>query len=356
MTTVAAVTEPLSADHRQPVESDEEQHARRRTRRSSSPRCPTRPRSPRAGAAARATEIVAPARNRKRQRAGDQRAVLGGVLRRAGARGPARRDAWLSQDGKPLVRPGQACARPFSHRVRIGRGGARRLNAIVRRWTARGRALRLRSGRGLPQALAILAAGLAAGTINTVVGSGSLITFPVLLAFGYAPVTANVSNNVGLVPGSISGVVGYRRELRGQRDRARLARPRVARRRAARCGAPAGPPRLLVRGDRARLHRDRPGARRAAAAPGGDAARRQERAPRARRAAWRLAGVFGTGRVRRLLRRRAGHPAARRPRAHRRRRPPAPQRPQERAGGASSTASRRSSSCSSPTSPGHPRR
>ena len=51
------------------------------------------------------------------------------------------------------------------------------------------------------EALAILAAGLAAGTINTVVGSGSLITFPVLLAFGYPPVTANVSNNIGLVPG-----------------------------------------------------------------------------------------------------------------------------------------------------------
>jgi uncharacterized protein len=64
---------------------------------------------------------------------------------------------------------------------------------------------------------AIAAAGLAAGTINTVVGSGTLITFPVLLAFGYAPVTANVSNTIGLVPGSVSGAVGYRRELAGQR-------------------------------------------------------------------------------------------------------------------------------------------
>jgi uncharacterized protein len=69
-------------------------------------------------------------------------------------------------------------------------------------------------------ALAIFAAGIAAGTINTVVGSGTLITFPVLLAFGYAPVTANVSNTVGLVPGSASGAVGYRRELQGQRERA----------------------------------------------------------------------------------------------------------------------------------------
>jgi uncharacterized membrane protein YfcA len=69
-------------------------------------------------------------------------------------------------------------------------------------------------------ALAIFAAGVAAGTINTVVGSGTLITFPVLLAFGYPPVTANVTNAVGLVPGSAAGAVGYRRELRGQGRRA----------------------------------------------------------------------------------------------------------------------------------------
>jgi len=68
--------------------------------------------------------------------------------------------------------------------------------------------------------IAIAAAGLAAGMVNTVVGSGTLITFPVLLAFGYAPVTANVSNTVGLVPGSVSGAVGYRRELTGQRQQA----------------------------------------------------------------------------------------------------------------------------------------
>jgi uncharacterized membrane protein YfcA len=66
---------------------------------------------------------------------------------------------------------------------------------------------------------AILLAGVAAGTINTVVGSGTLITFPTLLAFGVPPVTANVSNTVGLVPGSVSGAVGYRRELAGQRSR-----------------------------------------------------------------------------------------------------------------------------------------
>lgn len=68
--------------------------------------------------------------------------------------------------------------------------------------------------------VAIAAAGLAAGAINTLVGSGTLITFPVLLAFGYAPVTANVSNTIGLVPGSVSGAIGYRRELAGQARRA----------------------------------------------------------------------------------------------------------------------------------------
>jgi uncharacterized membrane protein YfcA len=67
--------------------------------------------------------------------------------------------------------------------------------------------------------VAIAFAGLAAGAINTLVGSGTLITFPVLLVFGYAPVTANVSNTIGLVLGNVSGAVGYRRELAGQRAR-----------------------------------------------------------------------------------------------------------------------------------------
>src|SRR5512142_248596 len=69
------------------------------------------------------------------------------------------------------------------------------------------------------EALLVLVAGVWAGAINTLVGSGSLVTFPVLLAVGYPPLTANVSNNLGVVPGSISGAYGYRRELRGQRGR-----------------------------------------------------------------------------------------------------------------------------------------
>jgi uncharacterized protein len=71
-------------------------------------------------------------------------------------------------------------------------------------------------------AVEIVAIGLAAaaaGAINAVVGSGSLITFPTLLAFGFPAVVANVSNNVGLVPGNLAGAYGYRRELTGQRGR-----------------------------------------------------------------------------------------------------------------------------------------
>ncbi|QIM20903.1 sulfite exporter TauE/SafE family protein [Phycicoccus sp. HDW14] len=65
------------------------------------------------------------------------------------------------------------------------------------------------------EALLVVLAGIGAGTINTVVGSGTLITFPTLLLLGIPPVTANVSNNIGLVPGSLTGAVGYRSELVG---------------------------------------------------------------------------------------------------------------------------------------------
>jgi uncharacterized membrane protein YfcA len=64
------------------------------------------------------------------------------------------------------------------------------------------------------EAAAIFAAGIGAGVVNAAVGSGTLITFPVLIAFGYAPVTANVSNTIGLVPGSLAGAYAYRRQLR----------------------------------------------------------------------------------------------------------------------------------------------
>jgi uncharacterized membrane protein YfcA len=65
--------------------------------------------------------------------------------------------------------------------------------------------------------LAVAAAGFAAGGINAVVGSGTLVSFPVLLAVGVPPLPATISNSLGLVAGNLSGSIGYRRELRGQR-------------------------------------------------------------------------------------------------------------------------------------------
>jgi uncharacterized protein len=65
--------------------------------------------------------------------------------------------------------------------------------------------------------LLLLVAGIAAGTVNTVVGSGSLITFPVLLSLGLPPVLANTTNNIGVLPGSLSGAFAYRHELAGER-------------------------------------------------------------------------------------------------------------------------------------------
>ena len=95
---------------------------------------------------------------------------------------------------------------------------------------------RLQVPRGvtLLEAIAVIAAGFAAGGVNAIVGSGSLITFPVLLAVGYPSVVANVSNTVGLVPGGISGVIGYRRELEGQWRRALILACGTA---SARCSA-----------------------------------------------------------------------------------------------------------------------
>jgi uncharacterized protein len=73
--------------------------------------------------------------------------------------------------------------------------------------------------------LLIALAGFGAGAINALVGSGTLITFPTLVALGYPPVTATMSNAVGLVAGSVSGTWGYRAELRGQWNRLRWQIP-----------------------------------------------------------------------------------------------------------------------------------
>jgi len=71
------------------------------------------------------------------------------------------------------------------------------------------------------EAAAIFGTGIVAGAVNAAVGSGTLITFPMLLAAGYPPVIANVTNTVGLIPGALSGAIGYRRELASQRSRLR---------------------------------------------------------------------------------------------------------------------------------------
>lgn len=71
----------------------------------------------------------------------------------------------------------------------------------------------------------IALAGVGAGAINAIVGSGTLITFPTLVTLGYPPVTATMSNAIGLVAGGFSGTWGYRRELRGQWHRLRWQVP-----------------------------------------------------------------------------------------------------------------------------------
>ncbi|WP_255784649.1 TSUP family transporter, partial [Mycobacteroides abscessus] len=73
----------------------------------------------------------------------------------------------------------------------------------------------------------IALAAFGAGAINVVAGSGTLITFPTLIAFGYPPVVATMSNAVGLTVGSMTGVWGYRRELSGQWSRLKWQIPAV---------------------------------------------------------------------------------------------------------------------------------
>ena len=71
-----------------------------------------------------------------------------------------------------------------------------------------------------PGALAfLLLAGLVAGGVNAVAGGGSLLVFPALLAVGFPPLAANVTNSVAQWPGYLGQVVGGQEELRGQRRR-----------------------------------------------------------------------------------------------------------------------------------------
>lgn len=69
------------------------------------------------------------------------------------------------------------------------------------------------------EVLLVLAGGLVAGTANTIAGGGSLLTFPLLVALGLPPLDANVTNTVGIAPAAVGGLLGYQRELTGQRRR-----------------------------------------------------------------------------------------------------------------------------------------
>ena len=161
----------------------------------------------------------------------------------------------------------------------------RRRVACPARWT------RSRHSRSSPP-------GSAAGAINAVVGSGTLITFPVLIALGYSPLIANVSNNIGLVPGASPGRFGYRRELAGQRRRL------IALGIFSVVGGLAGATLLLVLPVE-RLRRDRPGADRGRAGARRRPAAARPRASRDRgrdgehergpllRAAVAASGVYG---------------------------------------------------------------
>ncbi len=93
--------------------------------------------------------------------------------------------------------------------------------------------------------LAVAAAGVAAGASNSIAGAGSLITFPTMVALGLPPLSANVTNTVGIVPGYVGGVLGYSDLLRQQGERfARLLVPMLA-------GAVAGSAALLLTSDAA---------------------------------------------------------------------------------------------------------
>jgi hypothetical protein len=68
-------------------------------------------------------------------------------------------------------------------------------------------------GADLPHLVAAFAAAFVAGAINSVAGGGTLLTFPVLLTLGLPPVIANSTNTVGIWPGAIGSILGFRREV-----------------------------------------------------------------------------------------------------------------------------------------------
>ncbi len=161
----------------------------------------------------------------------------------AGARRSSSRES-CSPPRPPPVRRRSCCSRPASWRRAIGGswsdGCARRSGSRAARFGSTcgcARSEKPSADHGaeiapdrvcsvpLSHAILIVIAGLGAGAINAVVGSGTLITFPTLVAMGYPPVTSTMSNAVGLVAGNVSGTWGYRRELRGQWNRLRWQLP-----------------------------------------------------------------------------------------------------------------------------------
>lgn len=97
---------------------------------------------------------------------------------------------------------------------------------------------------GLGEIVLLVAAGLAAGSVNAAAGGGSLITFPTLLAVGLPPVAANVTNSIAVSPGYLGSVIGSRRDLAGQRRRVRHLLPTAA------AGSATGAAVLLVTPER----------------------------------------------------------------------------------------------------------
>lgn len=72
------------------------------------------------------------------------------------------------------------------------------------------------AGFSITSLLLILLAGIGAGFVGYAVGASSLVSYPALLSFGIPPVLANASNTVGVVGTGIGGVMGARKELKGQ--------------------------------------------------------------------------------------------------------------------------------------------